>query len=442
MVDDGSGKLTVWRIADMKKAEVPKEMYGQFYQGDSYVMLYSYKTGRKDAHLIYIWQGRDSSIDEKGASALLAKDLDDSMGGDPVQCRVPQGREPNHFLTLFHGKMIVHAGGFASAFKNKQDKDTTVQAGPALYHIKGTTELNTRAVTVPADATNLNGADCFALVTGDTCYTWCGKGSSAAEKKVAENISKILAKGKKAVTLQEGTEPEAFWKALGGKQEYPSSGEAAEEAKEARLFHCCNTHGYFKVDEIFNFQQEDLINDDTMILDTYNEVFVWLGHDSAKEEKEEAMKTAVQYVLNAPDGRSKDTPVYRINSGSEPPNFTCHFAGWNPEKASDFSDPYEAKKKGLGGKPSDSKTAAAPAKKGPVVLEKVSVGDLGFLDYNTNFYALDVLQKGVPDKCNPAVREMYLSDADFEKIFKTKKADWEKLPKWKKDAAKKTNKLF
>jgi hypothetical protein len=37
-VDDGSGHLT-----DFKKVEVPRESYGQFYGGDSYVLLYTYK---------------------------------------------------------------------------------------------------------------------------------------------------------------------------------------------------------------------------------------------------------------------------------------------------------------------------------------------------------------------------------------------------------------
>lgn len=32
-----------------------------------------------------MWQGRDSTADEKGSCALLAKDLDDSLNGSPVQ---------------------------------------------------------------------------------------------------------------------------------------------------------------------------------------------------------------------------------------------------------------------------------------------------------------------------------------------------------------------
>lgn len=35
--------------------------------------------------ILYYWQGRDSSTDEKGASALLASQLDEEMGGFPTQ---------------------------------------------------------------------------------------------------------------------------------------------------------------------------------------------------------------------------------------------------------------------------------------------------------------------------------------------------------------------
>ena len=40
-VDDGSGKTEVWRIEDMDKAEVPADQFGQFYSGDSYIVLYT-----------------------------------------------------------------------------------------------------------------------------------------------------------------------------------------------------------------------------------------------------------------------------------------------------------------------------------------------------------------------------------------------------------------
>jgi len=77
---------------------VPKEQYGQFYGGDSYIVLYAYKDPRgKEAWLIYFWQGKTSSNDEKGASALLAKELDDSMGGAPVQVHMTAFRFRHSF---------------------------------------------------------------------------------------------------------------------------------------------------------------------------------------------------------------------------------------------------------------------------------------------------------------------------------------------------------
>jgi Gelsolin repeat len=42
----------------------------------------------REEYIIYMWQGRDSTADEKGSSALLAKDLDDSLNGSPVQVSV------------------------------------------------------------------------------------------------------------------------------------------------------------------------------------------------------------------------------------------------------------------------------------------------------------------------------------------------------------------
>ena len=39
-----------------------------------------------------------------------------------------------------------------------------------------------------------------------------------------------------------------------------------------RLFQCSQASGRFTVDEIVDFTQEDLIDSDVMILDTYDEV--------------------------------------------------------------------------------------------------------------------------------------------------------------------------
>lgn len=61
---------------------------------------------------------------------------------------------------------------------------------------------------------------------------------------------------------------------------------------EPRLFQCSNASGYFYVSELFNFTQEDLMNDDIMLLDAYNTVYVWIGNKSNKFEKKAAVSSA------------------------------------------------------------------------------------------------------------------------------------------------------
>lgn len=148
-------------------------------------------------HLIYsefsnIFQGDESSQDEKGASALLAKELDDQLGDRPMQVRVTQGKEPAHFRNLFQGSLIIHKGGRASSFKNRSDADSTDTDGVALFHVRGTQPTNTCGIQVREVAASLNSADCFVLVTPSNVYSWKGNGATADEHTVATNIGSIL----------------------------------------------------------------------------------------------------------------------------------------------------------------------------------------------------------------------------------------------------------
>ncbi len=89
MVDDGSGKVEVWRIEDFADVAIDPAMYGQFYAGDSYIVQYTYKEGNKEAYILYFWLGSQSTQDEKGAAALLTKTKDDSLGGAATQVLRP-----------------------------------------------------------------------------------------------------------------------------------------------------------------------------------------------------------------------------------------------------------------------------------------------------------------------------------------------------------------
>ena len=198
MPDDGTGQTTVWVIKNMEMSLVEKSKIGQFYAGDSYVILYAYKVNGKDHWIIYFWQGINSSQDEVTASAIHAKELDDSLGGAPVQVRVVQNKEPPHFYLLFKGKMMVHSGGFGSGFKNRTEADEFYNgAGTRMYQVKGTNEFNVRAIQVPSKAGYLNSGDVFLVEGTNEVFTWCGKSATGDEREYAKMMKDSLVGGAK-----------------------------------------------------------------------------------------------------------------------------------------------------------------------------------------------------------------------------------------------------
>ena len=145
--------------------------------------------------------------------------------------------------------------------------------------------------------------------------------------------------------ITEGSEPPEFWDSIGGKTEY-ASGKWLEEVTPShppRLFQCSNASGHFRVEEIFDFAQEvypahtptacylllpfslpalppslpslsslspqDLIEEDVMILDTFDQVFVWIGRGANEVEKKEALKTAKDYIQSDPSNRDLDSTL-------------------------------------------------------------------------------------------------------------------------------------
>lgn len=419
--------LKIWRIENFKAVEVSEKTYGQFFAGDSYVLLYTYIVNKKPNYVVYFWLGADSSQDERGAAALIAKEKDDELGGEPVQVRVTMGKEPEHFLRHFKGKMIIHAGGCASGFKNLNDKDTYDTDGVSLFHVRGTNDLNTRAVQVPEKAGSLNSGDVFVLLTPNTMFVWYGKGSNEGEKACGNNIAAVLQGNRALKKINEGDEPSAFWDALGGKGSYSSAGFEYGEPREPRLFQLSNATGQLAVEEIYNFSQDDLDPADIFMLDLYTEIYLWIGDGANEAEKKGALEGAIKYVAEAQDGRDAESPITNVIAGHEPPMFTAHFLGWDPVRAASKEDPAAAKLRALrGGLGGDARSAAK------------LFSDDRVLSYEELKKKGDELPVGI----DPLQKEKYLSDAEFQKIFKMSKAEFAKLPKWKADTAKKGVGLF
>lgn len=45
----------IWRVEGGDRVPVDPSTYGQFFGGDCYLILYSYKQGSREQHLIYTW---------------------------------------------------------------------------------------------------------------------------------------------------------------------------------------------------------------------------------------------------------------------------------------------------------------------------------------------------------------------------------------------------
>ncbi|XP_068092060.1 villin-1-like [Hyperolius riggenbachi] len=484
MVDDASGKVEVWRVENLELKEVDPKTYGRFYGGDCYLVLYTYVKSGKPNYLLYMWLGRHASQDEITACAFHAVELDRKYHDQPVQIRVTMGKEPKHFQAIFKGKMIIYEGGTSRSGKTEPEPPIR------LFQVRGTDEFNTKATEVPARAASLNSNDVFVLKTDAMCYLWCGKGCSGDEREMAKTVANIISKQDKQ-TILEGQEPAEFWVALGGKAPYSSEKRFQEAVVryKPRLFECSNQTGRFIMTEVVEFDQSDLDEDDVMLLDTWEEIFLWIGKSSNEYERTESLTSAKEYLKSHPAGRDPSTPIITVKQGHEPQTFTGWFNAWDSHKwSSDLS--YEDMKKNLGDVAAISQISAdlqntnittnsgnkssapvqtdskakvpeyqphrngnlpaansnhANANGSPSPSQQPVVGPSpqsnGCQVFDRNLLIHKVAED-LPDGVDPSKKEMYLSDGDFANIFGMPKAQFYQLPKWKQQNVKKQNGLF
>eukprot|EP01132_Coremiostelium_polycephalum_P001564 gene1564-1983_t len=418
MIDDGSGKVTIWRIEEFQKVPLDPSTYGQFYSGDSYLILYTYFFKNKDNYLIYFWQGRNSSINEKGTSALLTIELDDQLQGMAKEVRVVQNKEPKHFLTIFKGKFIVHSGKDPLSKNYKAPSSTK---DPLLYHVRGTTDFNTRVIQCKLSPHTLNSYNSYILNNthnNSTIYIWYGKHSNTLERQLAKSIFTTInynnSSKSKFVEIEEGKESSEFFKTLGGKEVYPLA--QTKKRIEPRLYHCTIGSGVFTVDEVTSFAQDDLIQEDVFIVDGVEKIWVWVGSDTTEIERRSSMEVAVEYSA-ALDGDRKNIPVYITYSGKEPYIFTCLFHGWD----------YSKRKQ--------------PA--GEVTYDKDIVLAKEILDQYTKKYSYDdLVNKRYPKGLDGSRLEEYLSEEEFYRYFACTLSEFQKLSLWKKQSLKKELRLY
>ncbi|XP_051566056.1 villin-1-like [Myxocyprinus asiaticus] len=438
MVDDGSGEAEVWRIEDNELVPVDRKWLGHFYGGDCYLILYKYEVNSKLQYILYMWQGRHASTAELTASAYQAVILDQKYNGEPVQVRVPMGKEPMHLMAIFKGKMVVYEEGSSRKGSNH------TQPPVRLFHFHGTNEYNTRATEVPPSSSSLNSNDVFVLSTEKSCYLWYGKGCSGDEREMAKTLADIISKREKQV-IAEGQEPADFWVNLGGKSQYASSKRLQDENSNVtpRLFECSNQTGRFIATEIANFNQDDLDEDDVMLLDIWDQVFLWIGKGANDKEKQEAVVTAQEYLKTHPAGRDLDTPILVVKQGFEPPTFTGWFHAWDPQKWSGGKS-YDQLKSELGDATDLIKITVDMTQ--PITNQTNSKDSGGMMPRPVaQTFPPDKLvniTEDLPDGVDPTRKEDYLSNDDFALIMGISRLDFYAMPAWKQLNLKKEKGLF
>lgn len=346
---EGTGKTEVWLISGSAKTPVPHEEIGKFYSGDCYIVLHTYHSGeKKDEYFLSCWIGKNSAKDDQLMATKLASSMCNSLKGKPVQGRIVQGREPPQFIALFQ-PMVVLKGGISPAYKKliadkNLNDDTYISDGIALIRISKTSVHNNKVIQVDAVATSLSSTDSFLLQSGNSMFLWHGNASTFEQQQWAAKVAEFLKPGVVLKHAKEGTESSAFWFALGGKQSYSPKKDAQEIVRDPHLYVCSFNKGKLEVTEVYNFSQDDLLTEDILILDTHEEIFVWVGQSVDSKEKQNAFDIGQKYIDLAItlEGLSPDVPLYKITEGNEPCFFTTYFS-WDGTKAAVQGNSFEKK---------------------------------------------------------------------------------------------------
>jgi len=253
-----------------------------------------------------------------------------------------------------------------------------------------------------------------------TTYLWFGKGATGDERDVAKTVAAKLAKGT-VETIFEGKEPKEFWQAIGGKGEYVTVESPEDGEIIPRLFQMSNASGQFTVEEIYNFDQTDLISEDVMMLDCRHEIWLWIGKDALESEKKSALEAVIQYI-KSDDTRSQDTPIITVKQGFESPLFKTYFVGWSDEKARAGIVDYEKLK--------------AQMQSGSLSVEEQ------LKKYSATYSYEVLLERPLPEGVDPSQLENHLKPEEFNKVFGMSKEEFFKIPKWKQTEKKRQKKLY
>jgi len=311
---------------------------GSFFQGDSFIVMNTYKKDPNSPKLsydIHFWLGKDSSQDERGVAAYKTVELDDLLHQEGVQHREKQGHESALFLSYFPKGLKIQEGGHSSGFHHVDVPNYR----PRLLEVQGKGR-NVRVVPVELNIQFLNEEDVFILDLGLKLIQFNGKGAGAMAKRKAEEVSADLVherngKAHHVIVDQDDTGKDAdeFWEKFGGKKPIaPKSsihapGELAHphaDGSPLKMYAMSDRKGgKMTIAEVEKPSKAALNSNDVTIVDNGIELYVWVGKNADANEKKMCLHFADIFVQE--HQRPDSMPVTRILEGAEPHSFVAIF---------------------------------------------------------------------------------------------------------------------
>ena len=308
--------LVIWRIEKFQVVPWPKEEYGSFYSGDSYIVLHTYKKNDKLFWNAHMWVGTFTTMDEAGTAAYKVVELDDLFHREIVLFREVQGFESEVFVCYFKTIRVMD-GGIESGFR----KVPVETYRPRLLHIRKC-KSGFRVSEVPLTTDSMNSGDCFILDSGLILYNWTGSLANAFEKFRAASmcqdiISERNGKGRQ-VNLTEGTDAnEDFWKLLGGKGEIKAATAVTDDSLksfDSKMFQLSDASGELVLKPV-KLTKDSLTTDDVFIVDLGIELMIWIGKNSTTNEKKSSLGFAQQHLQD--NNRPSHIPFCCMSEGRE-----------------------------------------------------------------------------------------------------------------------------
>ncbi|XP_051465429.1 supervillin isoform X21 [Apus apus] len=463
-----TASVDVWHILEFDYSRLPKQSIGQFHEGDTYVVKWKYMVSTtvgsrqkgeqqvravgKEKCVYFFWQGRHSTVSEKGTSALMTVELDEERG---AQVQVLQGKEPPCFLQCFQGGMIVHAG-------RREEEEENAQSDWRLYCVRGEVANEGNLLEVACHCSSLRSRTSMIVLNINKAliYLWHGCKAQSHTKDVGRTAANKIKEqcpleaglhSSSKVTIHEcdeGSEPLGFWDALGRRDRKAYDCMLQDPGKfnfTPRLFSLSSSSGEFSATEyvypsrdpaVVNsmpFLQEDLYTAPQpalFLVDNHHEVYLWQGWwpvenkiaGSARIRWATDRKCAMETVLQYCKGKNVKKPPksYLIHAGLEPLTFTNMFPSW--EHREDIAEITEMD--------------------ADVSNQIILVEDVLAKLCKTVYPLADLLARPLPEGVDPLKLEIYLSDEDFEAALEMTREEYNALPSWKQVNLKKAKGLF